>query len=190
MRGRLVTLRGPTEEDLPLVNGWMADARVRREGHLWGEPATLATWKERFREAAKDKGVLWTIESDGRAVGLARIDFGDEDALHADVRHLVVDPEVWGRGLGGDAALAVHRFVFDYLDRRGSCVVELAADNARALRVAERLGYREFGRGHDVYYRDGRYADQLWLRLDRETWNERWSATEREYEPLPEGSRE
>ncbi len=43
VRGKLTTLRVPREDDLPLLNAWMADLRVRRGGQLWDEPATIAT---------------------------------------------------------------------------------------------------------------------------------------------------
>jgi RimJ/RimL family protein N-acetyltransferase len=187
VRGKLVVLRTPRENDLPFVNGLMADMRVRREGQLWDEPATLATWKERLKEAAKDDhGILWAVEADGRAVGIAQVRWEREEPRQVDIALLIIDPEHWGRGLGGDAAVALHRYLFDYLDRR-ICNLEVAADNERALRIARRLGYREFGRGHEVYYRDGEYADKLLLRFDREVWDERWAATEREYAPLAEG---
>ncbi len=129
--------------------------------------------------------MLWTVEAEGRPVGTVRVGLGQHRSL-ARIQHFVLDADVWGRGLGSDAALALHRYLFDYLDRQ-RCHVELVADNARALRIAEKLGYREFGRGHDVYYRDGAYADDVWLRFDRAVWDERWGATEREYEPSPEG---
>lgn len=187
IRGKLVTLRTPREEDLPFVNALMAEMRVRREGHLWGEPAALATWKERLKETAKEQNaVLWTIEADGAPVGFVHISWHSDEG-HCDIRQLVIDPGRWGNGFGTDAAIALHRYLFDYLNKR-ACAVELPADDARALRIAERLGFTEFARAHEVYYRDGRYTDKVYLRFDRETWDERWSASEREYAPLPEGT--
>jgi RimJ/RimL family protein N-acetyltransferase len=163
----------------------MADMRVRREGQVWHEPATAATWKERLTEAAKEQNaVLWTIEAGGAAVGLALVTWHSEPG-HCDLRHLVIDPARWGKGLGTDAAIALHRYFFDYLDKR-VVAVEIPVDDERALRIAARLGYTEFGRGHEVYYRDGAYTDKLYLRFDRETWNASWSH-EREYDPFPDG---
>jgi len=186
VRGKLARLRTPAEADLPLVNAWMADMRVRRGGHLWAEPAALETWKERLKEAAKaERTVLWTIEADGRGVGFVQVEMGHEPPPGAYIKYFVLDPAVWRRGLGWDAALALHRYFFDYLDMHHMGVA-LPADNAAALRIAEKLGFRTFGHGHDVYYRDGAYVDQLEMRFDRETWDERW-ATEREYAPFPDG---
>jgi RimJ/RimL family protein N-acetyltransferase len=61
--------------------------------------------------------------------------------------------------------------------------VNIRADNEAARRIADRLGYTEFAHGHEVHYRDGGYVDELQLRVDKETWLERWSA-EREYPPV------
>jgi len=185
IRGKIVTLRTPRESDLPFINGLAADMRARREGQLLGEPAALATWKERLAEAAKDQAtVVWAIEHDATIVGMARARIlGGDRKGH--IQELTIDPERWGRGLGGDAALALHRYFFDYLDWK-SCNVELAADNERGIHIATRLGYREFGRGHAVYYRDGTYVDDVWLRFDRATWDERWSG-EREYASFADG---
>ena len=144
-----------------------------------------ATWKERLKEQAKEQRVvLWSIEADGRLVGLARARLGGlEGPPGAHLQHFVIDPEEWRKGYGWDAALALHRYFFDYLDLQ-RCGIELRADNAAALRIAERLGYTEFGRGHEVHYRDGAYVDEMWLLMQRATWDERWAQSEREYLPL------
>lgn len=185
VRGKRTTLRTPVEDDLAAYSRWMADLRVRRAGPIWHEPAMPATWKERLKEQAKEQRVvLWSIETDGRVIGLARARLGNiESPPGAHLQHFIIDPEEWGKGYGWDAALALHRYLFDYLDLQRSGI-ELRADNAAALRIAQKLGYDEFGRGHEVYYRDGSYVDEAWLLMARATWNERWAQSEREYVPL------
>ncbi len=185
IRGTTTILRTPAEEDLVAYARWMADLRVRRMSAVWHEPAMPATWKERLTEQTKEKDtVLWSIESGGRLVGMVRVGWGWEprrDSAHLD--HFVIDPDEWRKGHGFDAALALHRYLFDYLDLR-RVALELHADNAAARRILERLGYAEFGHGHEVYYRDGGYVDQLWLLMERAAWDERWGAEHREYAPL------
>jgi len=183
IRGKKTTLRLPAEADLDSYNRWMADMRVRRAHRVWHEPAMPATWKERFKETAKDKmGVLWSIDGDGRLVGFAAGSFWSMTQLGFTLRQLVIDPDQWRKGYGFDAALALHRYLFDYLDlpRVGA---EVRADNVAALRIGERLGYVEYARGHEVHYRDGGYVDEIQLFMGKEAWQERWSA-EREYPPL------
>jgi RimJ/RimL family protein N-acetyltransferase len=185
IRGKKTTLRLPIEADLETYSHWMADMRLRRAHRVWHEPAMPGTWKERLKETAKDKlDVLWSIDAADRLVGLVVGSFWSVTQVSFAVRQLVIDPDEWRNGYGFDAALALHRYLFDYLNlpRVG---VEIRADNAPALRIAERLGYVEYARGHEVHYRDGAYVDEIQLVMVKDAWDERW-ATEREYaSPLP-----
>lgn len=182
IRGKKTTLRLPIEADLESYNRWMADMRVRRAHRVWHEPAMPATWKERFKEIAKEKeSILWSIDTDGKLVGFALGRLWTIGNAF-DVIHFLIDPDEWRKGYGFDAALALHRYLFDYLDLR-LATAELRADNVAALEIVAKLGYIEFAHGHEVHYRDGAYVDEIKLRMDKETWQERWS-TEREYPPL------
>jgi RimJ/RimL family protein N-acetyltransferase len=182
IRGKRTTLRTPSEDDLASYSRWMADMRVRRAGPIWHEPAMPATWKERLKEQAKEqRAVLWSIETEGRLIGLVRARVGGlESPPSASLQHFIIDPDEWRKGYGWDAALALHRY---YLDLKRSAA-ELRADNAAALRIAAKLGYTEFARGHEVHYRDGGYVDESWVLMERATWDERFGKTEREYVPF------
>src|SRR5512132_4313599 len=119
IEGTRTRLRTPTEDDLPAYNRWVADLRVRHATRLWHEPAMPATWKDRFTEHWKDKNaVLWSIEADKKLVGLVRFGFGWNERNYGWVDQFVIDPDVWHTGIGTDAALALHRYLFDYLDLR------------------------------------------------------------------------
>jgi RimJ/RimL family protein N-acetyltransferase len=182
IRGKKTTLRLPVEADLETYNRWMADMRLRQAHRVWHEPAMPATWKERFKEIAKEKeSILWSIDTDGKLVGFALGHLWTIGNAF-DVIHFLIDPDEWRKGYGFDAALALHRYLFDYLDLR-LATAEFRADNAAALKIVAKLGYIEFARGHEVHYRDGAYVDEIKLRMDKETWQERWN-TEREYPPL------
>ncbi len=187
VRGKLATLRVPVDADLQAHKRWAGDMRVRRAGPIgrWHEPAAGETWKERWAEQAKDKSsVLWSIAVGDRPVGYARIEF--EGAPHADgisLDQLVIDPDEARKGYGWDAALALHRWAFDYMNLRLAATDRIAADDAGRQRILEKLGYVRFGHGHSVYYRDGAYVDQYLYQIDRDIWNDRWP-NEREYAPL------
>src|SRR5437879_2905591 len=83
-------------------------------------------------------------------------------------------PDHARKGYGWDAALALHRWAFDFMDLRMTATDRIAADDIGRQRILEKLGYVRFGHGHSVYYRDGTYVDQYLYQMDRDTWNERW----------------
>lgn len=187
VRGKTTSLRVPGDADLDAHMRWAADMRVRRAGPIgrWHEPAATATWKDRWTEQAKDKtSVLWSIQAGDQLVGYARIKF--QGAPHAEgisLDQFVIDPDHAGKGYGWDAALALHRWAFDFMNLRMSATDRIAADDPGRRRILEKLGYVRFGHGHGVYYRDGAYVDQYLYQMERDTWNERWPE-EREYPPL------
>lgn len=188
VRGTRTTLRLPTEADLASHGRWAADPRVRRAGRVgyWAEPAMAVTWKERFTEQAKDKrSVLWSIDADdGTLVGAARLGFdGSPPADAVEITLFLIDPDRAGKGYGWDAALALHRWVFDFMHLRQAAVEHVPAEGAAAIRILEKLGHRRFAHGHAVAYRDGAFVDEYHYQMELDGWDERWGA-EREYAPL------
>ena len=189
VRGRTTTLRVPAEGDLDAHKRWAADMRVRRAGPIgrWHEPAASETWKERWTEQAKDKAsVLWSIDADDALVGYVRLRF--DGAPHADtvsIDQFVIDPDRSRKGYGWDAALALHRWIFDFMHLRLAVIDRIAADDIGRQRILEKLGYERFGHGHCAYYRDGAHVDQYLYQMELATWDERWP-NEREYQPLGE----
>lgn len=98
--------------------------------------------------------------ADGEVAGL--IQFAEQD--DPDYRHASLDlflgPDFQGRGLGEEAIRAVVEFLFD---ERGHhrLTIDPAADNQRALRTYEKVGFRrvgtlrEYERGPDGTWHDG-----------------------------------
>ena len=188
VRGKLTTLRLPVDADLELHKRWAADMRVRRAGPIgrWHEPAATATWKDRWTEEAKDRSsVLWSIAAGGATVGYIRVNFegGPRASEIVGIDQFVIDPDHERKGYGFDAALALHRWIFDYANVRMAATDRIAGDDVGRQRILEKLGHVRFGHGHSVYYRDGAYVDQHLYQLERDAWLERWP-NEREYAPL------
>lgn len=187
VRGKITALRQPVDADLALHMRWSADLRVRRAGPIgrWHEPAATATWKERWTEEAKDKsGVLWSIAAGDSTVGYVRVRFeGAPNAETIGIDQFVIDPDHERKGYGWDAALALHRWIFDFVSMRMTATDRISADDLGRQRILEKLGHVRFGHGHSVYYRNGAYVDQYLYQMERETWLERWP-NEREYAPL------
>ena len=134
---------------------------------ILAEPEVAARWpgydRERVRtelvEAAPDVTVL-VIEREGTVIGA--IQYSEE--LDPQYRHASIDillsSSVWGQGLGPEAIRALARYLFEQRDHR-RLTTDPAADNDRAIRAYERVGFhrvgllREYERDADGHWHDG-----------------------------------
>ncbi|WP_424932224.1 GNAT family N-acetyltransferase [Amaricoccus macauensis] len=148
-------LRAPRIEDYPVYSGFVRDDRGaglvtgERDRRSWHDFCELvAGWTLRGHGA-------WTIETleDGAVVGVLTIDheYGDPEP---EIGWLVT-PAVEGRGFATEAARVALDWAFG-THGFTSLVSYIDGENARSIRVAERLGARrdaqaEAGLGCRVY---------------------------------------
>ena len=101
---------------------------------------------------------IYAIESAGRLAGAIQA-YEEPDAefrlAHMDI---FIDPELHGRGIG---PAAIRTFAAQLIDERGHhrLTIDPAADNAVAIRVYEKVGFRPVGRMR----RYQRMADGTWV---------------------------
>jgi aminoglycoside 6'-N-acetyltransferase len=116
--------------------------------------------------AADPDTTIWTIEVEGRAAGsIQAADESEPSYRHASI-DLFLGPDHQDRGLGSDAIRTVARYL---LDVRGHhrLTIDPSAENARAIRAYERVGFvpvgrmREYERGPDGTWHDGLLMDLL-----------------------------
>lgn len=158
--GKKVALRPPCSDDYPQFVRWQNDPEVARWMD-YRQAFDLAT-VERDQARATTEGHPFTIEAEGRPIGKAGL-----NRFRARVCGLYLyigERDLWGRGFGRDAVMALCAVAFD---RFGVDAVELSAfrDNARARRVYEACGFE--GTGEAVRER-GSSGVSLTMRLDRE----------------------
>jgi aminoglycoside 6'-N-acetyltransferase len=160
LRGERVTLR-------PL-----APADAARLAELAAQPS-VARWWPRLDEPAlgrlargEEPATGFAVELDGETIGLAQYYEDDEpDYRHAGIDVFLGEP--WqDRGLGGDTVRTLARHL---VGDRGHhrIVIDPAADNHRAIRCYEKVGFRRVGvlrryeRGADGTWHDGVLLDLL-----------------------------
>ncbi|MFD4700700.1 GNAT family N-acetyltransferase [Streptomyces niveus] len=158
-----VAAAGVHDEDrMPFVAAWTdvsPEERARATfQHLLG---TVAGWTP--REWSLGLAVSW----DGKVVG--RQDLGATDFAVTGEAHTGswLGQAYQGRGIGTEMRAAVLHLAFEGLGAR-SMTSGAMADNARSLRVSEKLGYRPDGR--EVLSVRGEARDHRRLRLDRAGW--------------------
>ena len=181
MRGARVTLRTTTEADLADHLRWHADAALTAWMPERPRPQSLDQRKEWLKETAKDRANTHFEIAEGDAhVGFCSYMYmWPPLARMWTVRTFFLAPEARGRGLGLDAARALHRFLVDYhgLERGDAW---LYRDDVAGRGLLAALGYVEYAHGHDVFYREGRYWDDWRGYLDASEFRRRFPE-EREY---------
>jgi aminoglycoside 6'-N-acetyltransferase len=160
LRGRGVVIRPLRVEDVDTVARIQAEPGVAR----WWGPPDVADLR---RQAAGDtEEVAFAILSDGEIVGF--IQYAEED--EPDFRHAGIDiflaEHAQGRGLGTEAIRTLARHL---IHERGHhrITIDPTADNARAIRAYEKVGFRPVGILRDYWrspegtWRDGLLMDLL-----------------------------
>jgi aminoglycoside 6'-N-acetyltransferase len=159
LRGERVVLREATEADVPGLAAMLRTPEVTR---WWGERV-----EEDLHDALQDADTtMWVVTEGGDDIGLVQA-WEETDPMY---RHAGIDialhPDRHGRGLGADTVRTVARHLIE--DRGHHRVtIDPAADNARAIRAYERVGFRPVGvmrryeRGPDGTWHDGLLMDML-----------------------------
>jgi RimJ/RimL family protein N-acetyltransferase len=185
VRGKRVTLRTTIESDLADHNRWHADPESTKWLPRRPVPQSIDQRKDWLKETAKDHGLIhWELEADGTHAGYcaARLLWPPTaDAWWVD--SFFITPDLRRRGLGIDAARALHRYLVDYLGLAFGDAW-LHRDDSAGRRIAESLGYVEYAHGRDVFYHDGRYWDDWRGILKAEDFRKRFP-DELEYPTVP-----
>ena len=151
LRGPRLLLRPMRPADVPRLSAVAAEPAVAR---WWGD------LPESEQAAGEDDVEAFAVELDGDVVGLIQVyEHPDPQYRHAGI-DLFLSSAATGRGLGREAVglLAAH-----LLDDRGHhrLTIDPAADNERAIRCYEAVGFRRVGimrryeRGPDGVFHDG-----------------------------------
>lgn len=137
------------------------------------DPSVSAIWDTRGPQHSAEEALAgdvawtpWAIEVDGEFAGsIQASEEQDDDYRHAGI-DIYMSSRFQGRGLGTDAVRTLARYL---LDVRGHhrLTIDPAADNARAIRTYEKVGFKAVGvmrryeRGKDGTYHDGLLMDLL-----------------------------
>jgi aminoglycoside 6'-N-acetyltransferase len=157
LRGHRIVLRPIEEQDLTTLLAFAREPEVAR----WWPRVDEAYLRERLRD-----GDSFAVEHEGELVGYAEV----WEELDPEYRHAGIDlflgTAYHGRGLGGDTVLTLARhLVRDRGHHR--LVIDPAAENERAIRSYERVGFRRVGvqrkseLAGDGTWRDGLLMDLL-----------------------------
>jgi aminoglycoside 6'-N-acetyltransferase len=137
------------------------------------DPSIVAVWDTRGPEnsadelLAGDEGwTVWAIEVDGVLAGsIQAAEEDDPDYRHAGI-DIFLSSRFQDRGLGTDAVRTLARYLIEVRGHH-RLTIDPAADNARAIRSYEKVGFkrvgvmRQYERGASRTFHDGLLMDML-----------------------------
>ena len=178
--GDRIRLSAITDDDLPIVAGWLSNLSLQRLVNPGGVALVTAEqlfdpngWfaAERNHKNAYLLGVH--TKTDQQFIGISAINNIDLYAHHAEIGINLGHPDYQGKGYGRDVMVTTMRFGFEQLNfnRIG---LNVFSYNTRAIRLYENLGFVHEAREREMLYRDGNYYDNLHMGILRQEWEERY----------------
>jgi aminoglycoside 6'-N-acetyltransferase len=137
------------------------------------DPSVAAIWDTRGPEASVDETLAghehwtaWAIEVDGEFCGSIQASEEDDNDYRSAGIDIYLHSRFQGRGLGTDAVRTLARYLIEVRGHH-RLTIDPAANNARAIRTYEKVGFRPVGvmrryeRGVSGTYHDGLLMDML-----------------------------
>lgn len=165
LRGQLTSLRAMVREDLPLLHRWLNDPEVMQWWDGRDHPATFDRVEARFRRSIEgsdreSQRYMIEVEKDGdrKTIGMVQHTFPNPRLRNTQIDILIGETEFRETGYGSDALKVMLRHLFEDL-KVHRVWHTLRANNERAQRAAEKLGFVKEGvlREHDQL--EGKYVD-------------------------------
>jgi RimJ/RimL family protein N-acetyltransferase len=165
--GRLVRLRAVEPGDAGFFHRGINDPEVKR-GLLVRYPKSLwdeESWIESVRTLSfANAHFVIENKTDGRNLGNVALRGATPEDRTADLGVVLFDKARWSKGFGSDAVRTACRFGFEEM---GLERIELwvFADNERARRAYQKVGFVHEGTGRSRVYRHGARMDELLMGL-------------------------
>lgn len=166
-QGKLVRLRAREPEDELLLYKWLNDPEVTE--HLTVRyPVSHAAEREYIEHT---HGVSYAIASfavetlaEGRLIGGVSLEDTSPENRSATLGIALGDKTFWNGGYGTDTMRTICRFGFEMMNLH-RIELDVYADNARARRVYENVGFATDGVRRDAVFKFGRYQDVVVMGL-------------------------
>ena len=166
IQGKRVLLRAMLPEDYPRLTEFKNDIEFELLGG--GDPPrprTLAAVTEFFDNLAKDRSsVNFAIEVDGVFIGDCGLSHFDQRAGTAELGIGIGDRDYLGKGYGREAVALLVDYGFRLWNVR-KIWLETLADNERAIRSYQAVGFVPEGRQRAHVWSGGRYVDVVLMGL-------------------------
>jgi RimJ/RimL family protein N-acetyltransferase len=173
--GKRVRLRGVERNDLDKFVVWINDPEVTLGLTLFLPMSSVdeEKWFEGVMQRPQEEKPLVIDMKDGtdwRLIGNSAFFGFDWVARSAEVGILIGDKTVWNQGYGSEAMNLLLRHGFRTLNLN-RIYLRVYADNKRAIRTYEKVGFVHEGRMRQAAYKHGSYSDVLYMSVLRGEWD-------------------
>jgi RimJ/RimL family protein N-acetyltransferase len=172
--GKRIRLRGPERADIPMYVRWFNDPEVTA-GLLMVLPMSQATEEQWFDEmmgrgAFERPLVIETqVGQEWRAIGNCGYHNLDWRVRQAELGITIGEKDYWNQGYGSETMQLLLRFGFNTMNLN-RIYLRVYANNPRAIRCYEKVGFVHEGCLRQALYRDGQYIDELVMGVLRAEW--------------------
>ncbi len=182
--GQHIRLRPVEKEDLPRFVKWFGDPELRSylDSYLPLSQMQEERWFERNMSLGSEQ--TWSIDlqppdSVGPWVHIGSCGFHEIDWRHrsAVAGILIGSREYWGKGHGTDAMQTLVAWGF-YTLNLNRVQLRVYADNERAIRSYQKVGFVIEGRLRQANFYNGAYRDALEMGVLREDWAQALAAAQ------------
>lgn len=166
IKGKKVTLRAMTRNDMPLICDMFNDPEIENLVVGWAFPISLEQQNKWFDNHMNDTDNFRFIietEEDG-AVGIATLSDIDWKNRRASHGIKIGNTQKRTKGIGTDAVMAIMRYAFDELQLHrldGSWF----PDNIPSQNMYKKCGWVEEGVRKDYIFKQGKYRDLVIVRI-------------------------
>lgn len=169
--GRTVYLRPLERSDAPQLEAWINDPEVSRSLMPRG-PMNLQAeeaFVDHITRSPTDLVLGIMVRESERFIGTLGLMAINTQSRHAGCGLVIGDKGEWGKGYASAAfgLLIRHAFLSMNLNRLWLHVYEF---NKAALRVYQKLGFRQEGVLRQHHFGDGRYHDTITMGILRDEW--------------------
>ena len=158
-----ITVRPATEADAEAFAKVFSD-RSASNGTLQHPYTSIEVWRARLASNVGTRQVILAAIVNGRVVGNAGVHARSDNPREKHVCSLGISiAQVYqGRGVGRALMTACLDFA-DHWANYSRVTLTVHADNARAIKLYESLGFQHEGRLRDFSFREGGYVDALFM---------------------------
>jgi RimJ/RimL family protein N-acetyltransferase len=172
--GERIRLRAIEKDDLPRFVTWLNDPEVRH-GLMLFLPLSLAEEEQWFenmlKRPAEQRPMVIEIKVDDKwqPIGNCGFDSINWRARAGELGLFIGEKGYWNQGYGSEVMRLLLKHGFEALNLNRIALI-VYANNPRAVRVYEKVGFVQEGVLRQAHYQDGEYIDVVTMSILRSEW--------------------